>query len=122
MKITRPPLLSSCLIALLAILFTPAAWGVCTFGTFGDDTMYGTSGADCLDGNPGNDLIFGFGGDDGLNGYTGSDSIYGGDGDDTLSGCACFPLNPPSSDVDSLHGGEGDDVCWDAQGMVDCEL
>jgi len=117
MKTIRRSLLA---LGLVALLSTPAAWGICTFGTFGDDTMYGTSGADCLDGNPGNDLIYGMAGDDGLNGYTGDDTIYGGPGDDILSGCACFGVSPPSMDSDYLNGGEGDDYC-DGGGEVDCE-
>jgi hypothetical protein len=129
MRTIRLSLLTSCLVAVLS---TPAAWGICTFGTFGDDTMYGTSGADCLDGNPGNDLIFGYGGDDGLNGFTGDDRIYGGDGNDFIGGCGCYGANP-TADEDTLSGGSGDDrfdyldggagtdTCY-GEVEVDCEI
>lgn len=105
MKTIRLSLLASCFVALLS---TPAAWGVCTFGSFGNDTMHGTAGADCLDGNPGDDLIFGYAGNDSLNGYMGNDRIYGMDDNDTISGCACLGVNPTVDD-DTLSGGNGDD-------------
>ena len=59
------------------------------YGTFGADTLTGTSGAD---------QVYGFGGDDSLSCGAGNDVIYGDTGNDTLDG---------GVGDDSLYGGEG---------------
>lgn len=84
----------------------------------GDDTLYGTAGAntdpgaggtadnDTLNGAGGNDVIYGGGGDDSLIGGAGYDSIYGGDGNDTIDGSGNAGSN---AQYEVLDGGAGDD-------------
>ncbi len=67
-------------------------------GDSGDNTIYGTSGADSFAGNAGNDSIYGGDGGDFLNGNTGDDLIFGGNGNDTLNG---------GRDNDALFGDNG---------------
>lgn len=68
---------------------------VVKIGTFGNDLLLGTSGADTLQGSfgddtlrgyNGNDLLVGGGDDDTMEGGKGSDSLYGDAGDDHLDG------------------------------------
>lgn len=70
-------------------------------GTFGNDTLTGTPGADLMLGQHGFDTLSGLGGNDLLCGGTGGgDTLNGGDNDDTLIGGLGF---------DTLNGGPGND-------------
>jgi Ca2+-binding RTX toxin-like protein len=87
--------------------------------TSGNDTIYGSEGANSLNGAAGDDVVYGGGGNDTLTGATGADvldgqadndlliggdqndSIYGGEGNDTLEG---------GSGDDFLVGQNGNDV------------
>lgn len=51
----------------------------------GNDSVTGTSVANCLDGGAGNDALRGYGGSDSLIGGAGSDTLVGGTGDDVYS-------------------------------------
>ena len=68
---------------------------VVKIGTFGNDLLLGSNGADTLQGSFGDDTLRGFkgsdvlvggGDDDTLEGGKGSDSLYGDAGDDHLDG------------------------------------
>jgi hypothetical protein len=63
-------------------------------GGEGNDSIYGSGGADCIFGSEGNDRIFGRGGDDVLLGGSGKDRLYG-DKDAAVR----------------VLGGSGDDFC-----------
>jgi Ca2+-binding RTX toxin-like protein len=76
------------------------------FGTAGNDTLKGGSGADLLDGGPGNDT---------LSGSDGGDTLLGGIGDDTLDG---------QGGCDAFDGGIGTDFVTDnaaAQSVLNVE-
>lgn len=77
------------------------------FGTAGNDTMAGTSGADRLHGGNGRDILRGLMGDDYLSGGGGRDRILGGGGDDVIAG---------NRGDDRLIGGAGADVFLFRQG------
>ena len=66
----------------------------------GHDVIFAGNGADIVDGNGGNDFIAGEGGDDVMWGWEGKDTLIGGDGNDSLIGGAA---------ADMLDGGAGDD-------------
>ncbi len=74
----------------------PLTLQITTYGTSGNDTIYGIPAANGID----NDIIYGLDGNDTLNGQYGNDILYGGDGNDTLNG---------AHGNDFLHGGAGDD-------------
>jgi Ca2+-binding RTX toxin-like protein len=85
----------------------------------GDDTIYGSPGADSLQGELGNDLIIagagddfvtGDGGNDSLRGEAGEDRIFGGAGDDTASGGDGDDTVSGDLGNDNLSGGDGADV------------
>jgi Ca2+-binding RTX toxin-like protein len=81
-------------------------------GSFGDDTISGSAGANVIDGHNGNDTLSGLGGDDFLIGDNGNDHLSGGDGDDRLDG---------DSGNDILLGGAGADYllgAWDADTLI----
>jgi Ca2+-binding RTX toxin-like protein len=68
--------------------------------TPGNDTVYGTEGAERISGNSGDDVIYGFGGNDYLEGGNEYDQLYGGEGDDFLDA---------GRNHDDVYGGPGDD-------------
>jgi VCBS repeat-containing protein len=72
-----------------------------TNGTAGNDTIYGTEGADNIYGGAGDDIIFGYDGGDDVRGTAGFDTLYGGVGNDQLDG---------GSEADVMYGGVGDDT------------
>ena len=76
-------------------------------GADGDDVIDAGAGDDDVSGGPGADRIFGGPGDDELDGGDGDDSLYGEAGADELSGAA---------GDDSLSGGEGADELLAAAG------
>ena len=79
------------------------------YGTSGNDTLTGGSGADALYGYGGNDSLAGAGGNDSLYGYAGNDTLLGGDGDDYLH------KNNETGDG-SLSGGNGNDSIYGGLG------
>lgn len=81
---------------------------VTVFGNDGDDSFYGSNGADFFIGGSGNDSMSGRGGDDILFGEDGIDDISGGDGNDLLFG--------GSGDDDKVAGGNGDDIVFGGAG------
>jgi Ca2+-binding RTX toxin-like protein len=56
------------------------------FASAGNDSMFGTKGAQTLVAGAGDDNLFGLGGNDELNGQSGNDHLIGGAGRDELSG------------------------------------
>jgi Ca2+-binding RTX toxin-like protein len=70
-------------------------------GGDGIDDLHGLAGADFLLGGGGNDVLFGDSGNDSLFGGAGNDVIYGGSGNDTAYG---------DSGNDTLYGDQGADV------------
>lgn len=91
--------------------------GTVTFGTGGDDVIYGTDGPDRIAGLGGNDVIFGSGGDDRLSGGAGDDTLCGGAGTDQLSGGADDDALDGAEGDDELAGGAGDDVLVGGPGV-----
>ena len=92
-------------------VWTPAQIALMTQqGTAGNDTLYGTEGADTLDGLDGNDYIYGDVGADRLVGGDGNDRLYGEEDNDTLHGGA---------GNDRLDGGSGTDAYLFAAGWGD---
>jgi Ca2+-binding RTX toxin-like protein len=82
------------------------------FGSFGNDTLTGGSGADQLFGQGGNDTLLGKGGADFLFGGTENDTLTGGDADDQVfgeSGNDRMIWNP-GDDTDLNEGGAGTDT------------
>lgn len=77
-----------------------ASPGLTTFGTAGNDVIYGTAGVDRIAGLGGDDIIFGGAGADQISGGDGRDTVCGGDGADQLA-------SSPGDDL--LVGGDGDD-------------
>lgn len=69
--------------------------------TSGDDTIYGTNGANIINGKNGNDTIYGNDGNDTINGWYGADLLFGGLGDDIITG---------HSGLDYMDGGLGNDT------------
>ena len=55
-------------------------------GNANNETVFGSTGADCLNGNAGNDVLHGAAGDDLLFGGAGDDLLHGGTGNDYLWG------------------------------------
>lgn len=76
-------------------------------GSWQDDRLGGTSGADFIYGMAGNDYLYGEAGDDYLYGGAGQDTLYGGDGADWLEGGA---------GNDTLYGGNGADTYYFEKG------
>ena len=112
--------------------------GTATYGTSGDDILYGLdnqddliygyAGNDALIGNSGNDLLYGGDGADTLIGGTGNDTLYGdagddvldgGDGNDTLTGDVGNDVLDGGNASDLLYGGAGDDTLGGEFGGAD---
>lgn len=94
----------------MAIIIAPLSPGYYTYGTNGDDIIYGSAigdfifagdGSDTLRGNEGGDVLYGGAGNDISSGGVGNDILLGDSGNDTLYG---------NEDNDVLNGGENDDV------------
>lgn len=81
--------------------------GVKLIGYAGNDTIYGSAGADLLGGETGDDVISGGAGDD---------RIYGGNGNDVLRGALGVDRINAGSGNDTLDGGDGDDVLHGSAG------
>ncbi|MCX2802075.1 putative Ig domain-containing protein [Microbulbifer thermotolerans] len=81
----------------------------------GNDTVYGSQGADRILGGPGSDYLYGEGGDDTfvvMEGDSGADRINGGEGFDTLLGSFAddnivFSVFGGSATVERIDGGAG---------------
>jgi Ca2+-binding RTX toxin-like protein len=87
---------------------------VVKIGTFGNDLLLGTNGADTLQGSFGDDTLRGYKGNDLLVGGGGDDTLEGGKGNDTLYGDA---------GDDHLDGGAGTDTAvFNTAGDVDVSL
>lgn len=81
------------------------------FGGTGDDTVFGSAGADNIKAEDGNDLVFGGAGNDAISGNAGNDALYGGDGNDIITGGA---------GADSVFGGGGNDrIFYDVNDYAD---
>lgn len=78
-------------------------------GTFGRDTLIGSSQADTIHGLEASDVIEGNGGNDVIFGDSGNDSITGNDGDDSLIGGEGANSMDGGTGNDTLIGGEEDD-------------
>ena len=92
-------------------------------GGDGNDSIYGTPGADRLVGGWGDDVLFGGdgrdrllggAGNDELTGQAGNDVLSGGDGDDRLGHVGRAADSEAGRDV--LQGGRGDDVLFGGDG------
>jgi Ca2+-binding RTX toxin-like protein len=69
------------------------------YGSYGNDTLWGSDQADLLDGGPDNDSV---------TGGAASDTMYGGTGNDVLDG-----INPSGdTTADYMYGGAGSDTFW----------
>lgn len=78
----------------------------------GDETKFGTSGADVIFGRDGNDTIYGNGGADVFIGGTGDDTLYGGAQAETLFGNNGNDTLFGNGGTDTLNGGAGDDLIY----------
>ncbi|MBY6189641.1 hypothetical protein KUV22_04330 [Microbulbifer agarilyticus] len=84
----------------------------------GNDTVYGTEGADRIVGGPGSDKLYGYGGDDTFvvtAGDTGFDQYIGGEGFDTLLGgnednVLNLSVFSGDSRVEKIDGGTGSNI------------
>src|SRR5262249_17472870 len=83
------------------------AIGATLLGGNGNDSIYGSAGADSIDGGRGDDLLCGMAGNDSITGGIGHDIIRGGDGVDRLF------ANKTSDD---LNKNKGDTVVNDVLG------
>lgn len=79
-------------------------------GSFGNDTLRGTSAGDAIYGIDGNDTIEGRDGDDTLFGGLGMDTLLAGNGNDQLNGEGGNDTLEGGSGDDRLDGGLGDDL------------
>ncbi|WP_296617829.1 hypothetical protein, partial [Sphingomonas sp.] len=79
-------------------------------GGGGNDTIFGTDGANYISGNAGNDNLSGFGGADHLSGGDGDDVLDGGEGNDVLTGGAGNDRLSGGAGADAMAGGTGDDT------------
>lgn len=87
---------------------------VVKIGTFGNDLLLGTDGADTLQGSFGDDTLRGFKGNDVLSGGADDDTLEGGKGNDSLYGDA---------GDDHLDGGAGNDTAvFNTAGDVEVSL
>lgn len=82
-------------------------------GSWQDDRLGGTSGADFIYGMAGNDYLYGQAGDDYLYGGAGQDTLYGGDGADWLEGGA---------GNDTLYGENGADTILFGPGISPSDI
>lgn len=79
----------------------------------GNDTVYGSDGADSIIGGAGDDVLYGFGEVDSLDGGDGNDTLSGGAGADTLqagAGNDTLLIKTTEGDGDSMVGGTGTDT------------
>jgi Ca2+-binding RTX toxin-like protein len=86
-------------------------------GGYGNDTLYGGSGADRLDGAAGNDTVYGGGGNDSIWGAAGNDTVYGYSGNDSVSAGAGNDRVFGQDGNDTLYGGPGADLLNGANGL-----
>ncbi|WP_269062031.1 calcium-binding protein [Salipiger marinus] len=86
-------------------------------GGSGNDTVFGTAGANLLQGRNGNDSLNGRGGNDTLQGGNGQDTLQGGDGNDSLTGDAASDRLFGNVGNDTLGGGEGSDRLFGENGQ-----
>ena len=87
-----------------------------TYGSTGNETLYGYKSGDMIDAGAGADALYGYGGADTLLGGDGADSLYGGDGDDLLSGGDGADYLQGDAGNDVLEGGTGNDTLFGGVG------
>jgi Ca2+-binding RTX toxin-like protein len=112
-----------------AVPAQPGGVGIGTYGANdGNDTMFGSGGADELIAFKGDDIVRGNGGNDRLLGYEGNDTVYGGTGNDQLLGYTGNDklYGDSGSDLvsgedgkDTLDGGSGNDDVYGGAGNDD---
>jgi Ca2+-binding RTX toxin-like protein len=80
-------------------------------GTSGADQVYGSGGDDSLSGGAGNDAIYGDTGNDTLDGSVGDDTLFSGQGNNLLLGQSGndYLVSYVFGGTSTLDGGEGDD-------------
>jgi uncharacterized repeat protein (TIGR01451 family) len=88
---------------------------ICGLG--GDDSLSVSAGSNVLLGGSGNDQLTGGTGDDLLYGQAGNDVLNGGDGNDQLFGGSGTDLLDGQAGDDELNGGAGDDFLSDEEGI-----
>lgn len=117
---------------------TFASTTIATYGTTGNDTIYGITagastsdviysyaGADYVYAGAGNDTVYtdtgadyisGEGGNDLIYAGSDNDTIYGGDNDDTVYGEGGTDTLYGDGNADMLYGGDGNDTLWGGSG------
>ena len=105
---SRLSVLAGAVFLLVPILATSAEAASCTRQMVGGKwTYYGTSGNDTCTGTSGADVFWTYAGNDTVNGQGGNDEVHVGDGDDTVNA-------GPGADV--LYMGAGDDTAFGGTG------
>lgn len=100
--------------------FTDAAGKDSTYsGGNGNDSLFGSDGADVLNGDNGDDLVDGGDGVDQLFGGNGNDTLAGGNGDDILIGDNGTDFLFGGAGHNVLTGGNGPDTFAIASGALD---
>jgi len=89
-------------------------------GTRGDDTIYGTLGADAISPGFGDDIVYAYGGADQVRHSGGNDYIEGGPGADTLRGGFGLDTIFGNAKTTDPQSGEVIDTAGDAHDLVDC--
>ena len=89
---------------------SPATIPLPTFGLGGDDTIFGTPGADDIYGGSGDDVIWAYGGNDYVSGGPGDDIIRAGAGNDTVDGNDGNDTIYGETGADDLYGGNDNDT------------
>lgn len=121
-----PPLLSTCVAVLIALVplpahaITPTVEPSCSItgtaradvlvGTAGNDIICGLGGNDTIRGGAGNDIIRGGAGNDRIDGGTGTDSVSGDAGNDTIEGGSGADVLLGNAGRDTISGGAGNDA------------
>lgn len=88
-------------------------------GGAGNDTLFGTAGANTLRGGPGNDTLQGDDGNDRLYGDAGDDALVGGAGADKLYGAGGSDVLDGGADADTFSAGGGNDFLYNDDGVAE---
>jgi Ca2+-binding RTX toxin-like protein len=110
----------------VSLVAVPAASAASYYGTYRNDNITGSWGADLILGYGGHDVLTGSWGADTIAGHAGNDTLYGSPGNDLLNGGDGNDVlvGGPDAVVDVLHCGYGWDIAYTRRGdrTTGCEV